>query len=73
MGYSQEDWPQLRDDLLAMAQAEIAKPGAASPYGQKYELRATLIGPTGRAAAIVAVWIVLTDEDFPRFVTAFPA
>jgi hypothetical protein len=41
-------------------------------YGQKYEVRGKIEGPTGRSASLVAVWIVLPGEDFPRFVTAYP-
>ena len=29
-------------------------------------------GPSGRIAQIVVVWIILSGEDFPRFVTAYP-
>jgi hypothetical protein len=32
----------------------------------------TITGPSGRAAGVVAVWIILNGEDFPRFVTAYP-
>ncbi len=43
-----------------------------SEYGQKYEVRDKMKGPAGKGAVLVAVWIVLRSEDFPRFVTAFP-
>jgi len=43
-----------------------------SEYGQKYEVRGRIEGPDGKGAVLVAVWIVLCGEDFPRFVTAFP-
>jgi len=41
-------------------------------YGRKYEIRAILKGPNGRAAGVVSIWFVRTGEDFPRFVTAYP-
>lgn len=41
-------------------------------YGQKYEIRATLMGPAGIPADVVSVWIVLKDEEVPRFITAYP-
>lgn len=44
----------------------------ASEYGQKYEVRGTLKGPSGKTAFVVAVCIVLRGEDIPRLVTAFP-
>ena len=46
--------------------------GAVSPFGQKYEVRGELVGPNGRRAWIVSVWIILVGEQAPRFVTAFP-
>jgi hypothetical protein len=41
-------------------------------YGQKYEVRGTIEGPTRRSATLVAVWIVLHGEEVRRFVTAYP-
>ena len=41
-------------------------------YGQKYVIRATLVGPTGSSAKVVSVWVVRTGEEFPRFLTADP-
>ena len=61
-----------REALKGMALSEDATPGAASEFGQKFEVRATLHGPSGRQANVVTVWIVLTHEAAPRLVTAFP-
>jgi len=38
--------------------------------GQKYAIRATLVGPMGRSAEVMSVWVVPTGEQFARFVTA---
>jgi hypothetical protein len=46
--------------------------GTNPQYGQKYAIRATLVGPSGSSADVTSVWIVRTGEDFPRFVTAYP-
>jgi hypothetical protein len=72
LGYSRNDWPRLQQDLQAMARSDSATLGQASPFGQKYEVGATLNGPSGRQAAVVTVWIVLKDETYPRLVTAYP-
>lgn len=72
LGYSASQWERLRSDLLLIARTSEATPGQESPYGQKYETRATLTGPNGPSAEIVAVWIVKTGDLIPRFVTAFP-
>lgn len=72
LGYSPEDWRRLETDLRSQHLSRDATPEDASPYGQKYEIRATLVGPSGRAAEVVSVWVVRAGEEFPRFVTAYP-
>ena len=74
LGYSEDAWEKLRDDLLDIARRDDALPGGPSPHGEKYEVRATLHGPNGRTAKILSVWMVRSfdGETFPRFVTAFP-
>jgi hypothetical protein len=72
LGYARRDWEQLQQDLLTLAQTEEAALGQASDFGQKYEVRGIIQGPSGRRAAVITVWIVLSGEDFPRLVTAFP-
>jgi hypothetical protein len=72
LGYSPNEWQRLEADLRAQHLSRDAMMGEANPYGQKYEIRAPITGPTGRTAEVVSVWVVLAGEDFPRFVTAFP-
>lgn len=72
LGYSADAWQQLEADLRALAIAGDATLGDQTKYGQKYEVRGRLLGPSGRQAFIVTVWIVCWGEDTPRFVTAFP-
>jgi hypothetical protein len=72
IGYTQENWQILRDDLLALARSGVAVPGQVSTYGQKYEVSGKLTGPNGRAASFTTVWLVRRDAPAPRFVTAFP-
>lgn len=72
LGYSRERWQQIEVDLLNLAATGDARIGPKTEYGQKYEVRGILEGPSEKAAEIVTVWIILDSEDFPRFVTAFP-
>ena len=72
LAYTQDTWGVLSADLRDQAASGEAHPVGPSPYGQKYEVNGTLIGPTGKEAEVVTVGIILTGEDFPRFVTAFP-
>lgn len=72
LGYSQDRWALLADDLRRHAADGAVHDGEASPYGRKFEVRGNLVGPSGRGAALIAVWIILHGTDSPRFITAFP-
>jgi hypothetical protein len=72
LGYSADGWNQLAADLRSQHLSRDAAPEMLTLYGQKYVIRATLVGPAGRSARVVSVWVVRTGEDFARFVTAYP-
>jgi hypothetical protein len=72
LGYTSGQWRRLEADLRELAVTGEATPGESTEYGQKYEVRGMLKGPSGRMAEVVTVWIVLAGQETPRFVTAFP-
>ena len=72
LGYSVDDWETLAVDVRGHAINNEAVATHNNEYGQKYEVRGRIKGPAGNTALILAVWIVLDGDDFPRFVTAFP-
>ena len=72
LGYAPESWQRLRDDLLALARTGDVTPGQLTPYGQTYEVSGILIGPSGRKARFISVWLLPPDKEQPAFVTAFP-
>ena len=72
LGYSSENWRQLEVDLRTQHLSRDVTLEDHTPYGQKYSIRATLVGPSGSSADVVSVWIVRTSEEPPRFVTAYP-
>jgi hypothetical protein len=71
LGFRIDNWEELRSKLIDLAQSEV-KLGESTEYGQKYLIPGTLTGPSGRSADIVSVWIILTGDDIPRLVTAYP-
>ena len=71
LGYSAENWRQLEADLRSQHLSRDATE-EQTPYGHKYAIRATLVGPSGGSAEVVSVWVVRTTEEFPRFVTTYP-
>ncbi len=72
LGYSPEDWRRLEADLRSQYLSKDARPEEGTSYGQKYAIRATLVGPSGQSADVVSLWVVRRGEEFPRFVTAYP-
>ena len=72
LGYTQENWEQLKDDLLALAQTGDTIPAEPSMYGQKYELSAKLTGPNGKIGHFKTIWLVESEASAPRFLTAYP-
>jgi hypothetical protein len=50
LGYSPEGWRRLEADLRGQHVSQDATRGEKTRYGQKYAIRATLVGPSGRSA-----------------------
>lgn len=73
LGYDLDNAEFLRQALLKIAESETAEEGHPSPFGRKFEIRATLAGPSGKTARINTVWIIETGTTAPRFVTAYPS
>jgi hypothetical protein len=72
LGYTQENWTQLEADFRHQHLTRDALLRQETRYGTKYEIRARIKGPAGRTAQLVSVWIILVDENLPRFITAHP-
>ena len=71
LGYSTENWRALEADLQSLLENEVHRT-ETTDFGEKYEIRGMIKGPSGRSAEIVTALIVLNSEDFPRFITAYP-
>jgi hypothetical protein len=72
LGFRQAEWAVLESSLRSLAVEGRAEAEDATRYGQKYTVTGILIGPGGKSAWIVSVWIVLVGDEVPRFVTAYP-
>lgn len=72
LGYSEKRWEALAAALGRHAVNGTVTNEERSPYGRKFEVRGKLLGPSGRSAEVVSIWILLGGADAPRFVTAFP-
>jgi len=72
LGYTIARFTELQEDIRAFATHDAHELGRPSEYGTNYVVSGTIIGPNGNSATIQTIWIVLTGESFPRFVTAYP-
>jgi hypothetical protein len=72
LGFEAAHWRALQTALREHAFQE-AEQTAGTPFGQKYLVRGMIQGPSGVAATVTSVWIVLRGEDVPRLVTVYPS
>ena len=71
-GFAVEEWERLVQALQEHAAEHEVTRVEASRYGQRYIIERTIHSPGGRNPLTRTVWFVETDEDMPRFVTAYP-
>lgn len=71
-GHSQDNWQLLAEALLEHPKAhEIAKVEPAA-FGTRFVVEGIMKMPDGRPVELRTVWYIREEEDFPRFVTAYP-
>jgi hypothetical protein len=71
LGYRSDEPQILVRDLTALL-ASHSRAIGATKYGQKYASEGRMQGPNGRTGLVLAIWIILSGETAPRFVTAYP-
>jgi hypothetical protein len=73
LGYTERNLARLKEDLLSVAASSDVTEVISTPFGTKYVVDGDLAPPAGIIVRVRTVWILETGEDFPRFVTAYPA
>lgn len=71
LGYTDDNWQRLAADLLALARSGDAEE-VASPYGQKFRIVGRIVGPNGRSAVVLSIWLCDHGDPTPRLITAYP-
>ena len=71
LGFNPEDEEHLATGLRAVLANDVSRT-IAIEYGTKYVVPGQLEATSGARASIVTIWIILTGENVPRFVTAYP-
>jgi hypothetical protein len=72
-GYDDQIVELLEEGLLAIAQTQEVEEVEESAHGTKYKIPGFLNTPAGIPVRILTVWIIPSDGEDPRFVTAFPS
>jgi hypothetical protein len=72
-GYFKDNFEDLAVDLLKLASSGEISETEQTKFGLKFIILESIIAPNGRSIIMTSVWIIKNDEDFPRFVTAYPA
>lgn len=71
-GFAADSWETLAAALRRhIADHEVIKT-EDSPFGKRYLIEGPVAAPDGRMPVIRSVWFIRTEEDTPRFVTAYP-
>ena len=73
LGFNETNVHLLEHGLLTLAHSAPVQEVVPSPHGVKYVIEGVLETPSGTAPRIRTVWILETDDEHPRFVTAYPA
>jgi len=72
LGYNSDNWEMLEQCLRQLVSSQEYRAIQETEYGRKYIVEGPLLNKYARPVTIVTVWIILKDEDVPRFVTAYP-
>ena len=73
VGFAEAMADSLSQSLKAIASGFEVLSETPTEHGMKYVVDGSLLSPTGQTVRVRTVWMVRTEEDFPRFVTAYPS
>lgn len=72
LGFRQETWRDLQSIFQKVPEQFEAVEVQETAFGRMFECGFSLCAPNGQRSEILSVWILRPNEDFPRFVTAYP-
>jgi hypothetical protein len=71
-GYRVDNWEELEHDIRQQILSHEAVPIEQSPYGDYFEIRASLTGPNGVALNVRTVWMREFGSGATKFITLYP-
>jgi hypothetical protein len=73
LGFNETNLDFLEQGLISIINSEDVKDVIPLIFGKKYIVEGSLKTPAGTFVPVRTVWVIETDQDRPRFVTAYPA
>ena len=71
-GYTAADADRLSDDIRRQLLPLEAEFEEKTEYGDKYRIRGTLTGPSGRLLRVVSIWMTESATGTTKFITLYP-
>ena len=71
-GYTLDNFTTLSTDLRAQILNQDAAARETTSYGQLYEIRAPLVGPSGRTLRVRTIWMTEYLSGVTKFITLIP-
>lgn len=72
LGFDESSVGELDQGLVRIAQTGEVKESIVSPHGTKYVIDGFLETPRGFSVLMRTIWIIETEHQAPRLVTAYP-
>src|SRR5437879_3514399 len=69
LGFERSDHERLAKTILDALPYYEAEDLGEGPYGKKFLVTLTIVGPNGQQAIVETIWIFRRETDFPSFVT----
>ena len=73
LGFDETNVEDLRQSLRKVARRAEIDEAEQTPHGTKYAVVGSVHTPDGDSVRVRTVWIIESEEEAPRFVTAYPA
>ena len=70
-GFDETNVSELQDALLSIARSDDVTSAQQTAHGTKYVVEGEIATPSGRPLSVRTVWIVESDSETPRLVTAY--
>jgi hypothetical protein len=71
-GFNELNLNEFKEALLALCRTNEVQQVEKTPFGLKYVIDGVIHSPLGKELLITTVWIIVNDQETPRFVTAYP-